>query len=340
MRGILSMIPGATASGSHLWSTNAPRLVRRPILPQADLLHLNPRQEGRDRVLFIAPISGHSSSLIQDLVKPAIQGFDAHVLDWHDPASLRPRFANYGAKTQRKAIRMAIEQLASPDKRLHIVAVCQSSSPTLIALDGIPGRMLTLTLVASPLFDAPGGVFDLFRTPEATEETFQQVEGMIAQGINGAPHLPAPTQLAAILSGSGGAMRNLNAALGREYLSGFGFGPADARHRRISLLDARNIPRKLLIEGLESNYVRRDHLNSKIDPAMPVHLVTGDQDSVVPPAQTLQFSNHFHQEKIVSSSFSGLDHFDLFASSIAHTDVAQRLLAFFADPHAATDWSD
>jgi pimeloyl-ACP methyl ester carboxylesterase len=322
-----------------VWSMECPRLNRAALLPQCDLIRLDPNMCGKERVLFLPPISGHGGSLVQDLAKPLSKSYDVFVLDWIDPARLSFRHARYGLDTQVAGARLAIQGLLEGEPtKLHVVATCQAASPGLLALNQIKSTRLTLSLVAAPLFDGPGGVCDLFTSTQA-EQTFSDIRSLITLLPNGAKALPAATQLTAIMHGQGGAMRILHSAMALEYSPLSRKMSRAATARRIALLSARSIPEPLLIEGLRSNFVNRDHLKSEIDPRIPVHLIAGGEDRVVPSAQCFAFEDQFSQINTTCSLFSKLDHFDLFSSSIARAEVSKRMNSFFADPYGAQNFS-
>lgn len=335
MISLLQALAQTPSNGSLIWDHDCPNLERSALIPQADLLRLDTTKQDVDIVLFLPPISGHSSSLIQDLAKPVSEDFDTYVLDWNDPAFLYSDDADYGHECQVAGIQKAIETLLGTSRKVHVVSICQSAAPTLIALDAMQSPNLTLSLLAAPLFDGPGGVCDLFSNKDIAIETLSQVSRMTSRAINGTSILPGSVQLAAILNGSGGALRVLGASMTQEFMPIFQSNSASARMRRISLLDCRNIPEKLLIEGLSENFISRSHLTCRLDPRIPVHLMAGEADQVVPADQTFEFSNHFPSETIVETLFSGLDHFDLFAGSTARIEVSEKMKCFFRNPHAA-----
>lgn len=335
MIGLFTALVHAPARNHLIWDVDFPEARRASLAPQADVIQLAEPSSSQDHVLFLPPISGHSSTLVQDIAKPCQPHFNTHILHWQNPAYLGPDEADYGHETQVRITRQAIEACLAdvPEgQTLHIAAICQAASPTIIALDGIDGKKVSLTLIAAPLVDTPGGVCDLFLDASTSAETLQQASSLTVPGFNGVSMLPAGTQLAAILNGPGGALRILQSAFTYESMPVFSGGSRDATLRRTSLLDARPIPEKLLLEGLISNFVERNHLSVQLDPEMPVHLVAGECDQVVPPEQTFGFSQHLQGNTVARTLFSGLDHFDLFASGTARHAVSQELKKFFEHP--------
>jgi hypothetical protein len=319
-----SLLP---VGSDYAWRIECPHITSHRLDARCRLLHLDPRQSGREVVLFLPPLSGHSSALIQDLAKPLSKTHDVYVLDWDDPVTLRKEDADYGINTQVNLTRKAIIHL-SGTFRLHVVAICQAAAPTLTALSGLPPKNMTLTMAAAPLVDGPGGVCDLFQ-PDAAEATIESARNLTTRAGNGARVLPGRTQLGAILHGSGGAMRLLNGAAAVESM---GFGTSrylGAKSRRLALLDARSIPARLLLEGLRANFIQRQHNINPPHPDLPIHLVAGGTDKIVPKSQTFGFADKFGRSDIYRSLFSGLDHFDLFSSSTARREVSKKMFDFF-----------
>lgn len=336
MIGIPQASLGLSDSSEYAWRLECPNLVRHRFHPQCSILQLDPRRTGADAVLFLPPVSGHGSALIQDLAKPMSISRDVHILDWADPAGLRKAEADYGHKKQVNLIRDAIKRL-NANSKLHVVAICQAAAPTLLALDGLDTKNMTLTLLAAPLVDGPGGISHLF-DPDNAEETLRAAEALITLSGNGSRILPGAIQLAAIMHGSGGAMRLLSSATTVEAM---GISPARylcAKARRLALLDARNIPARLLLENLKANFIERRHLVSLPNRNLPIHLVAGADDQVVPASQTMDFADHLTDHTVRHSLFSGLDHFDLFSSSTARREVSRKLMDFFktANPSSRT----
>jgi hypothetical protein len=332
MIGMFNTIAQSPSRGFLIWDADCPNLRRTSISPQAEIITLDTEKFGCDIVLVLPPISGHSSALIQDLAKPIGDDFDARVLHWHDPAFLPPNEADYGHDTQVEITRQSIQQCLSElsgNSKLHIMAICQSSSPTLIALNGLKSNKVTLTFIAAPLVDTPGGVCDLFSDPEKSQETLRQIKILTTPGLHGVPMLAGGTQLAATLNGSGGALRILKSAITQENMPVFYTSARASTMRRMSLLDARSIPERLLVEGLISNFIERNHLTSKIDTRIPIHLLAGDADEVVPYDQTFLIQEFLKNNHISKTLFSDLDHFDLFASGSARYTVSLEIKKFF-----------
>lgn len=339
MMGIADLLVQVPQQGVGIWSSDCPDMRTSQIGPQADLLNLNPGNEVSDRcALFIPPQSGHSSALIQDIAKPLCQEMPTYVVNWLDPAFLPFAHAKYGIDTQVDIIRIAIEGLLKATTGpVHVCAVCQAGPPTLLALDSLHTARVTLTLIAAPLCDAPGGVSDLFIDAEQTNQALSQIKSLTTPAINGVRILPGPTQLLSILNGSGGAMRLLQTAMTHEVMPVFSAGSRRSTMRRMALLDAQNISQELLISGLVSNFVHRTHLKSRIDSRIPIHLISGEADQVVPYEQSFDLKEFLPNSQISTSLFSKFDHFDLFSSAAAREQVSPLLVSFFEEPEKQVD---
>jgi poly(3-hydroxybutyrate) depolymerase len=119
-------------------------------------------------VLLVAPLSGHHATLLRDTVRTLLTGHKVYVTDWVD-ARMVPREA--GAFTLADYVdylREFIRHIGTD--RLHVIAVCQSTVPTLAALSlmaaaGEP-QPHSVTMMGGPI-DArrsPTGVNQLANT--------------------------------------------------------------------------------------------------------------------------------------------------------------------------------
>ena len=124
-------------------------------LPFCRLLHFSravpPRRD--PRVLLVAPLSGHHSTLLRGTVAAMLPEHDVFITDWLD-ASLVP--LSKGAFDLDTYIEYLLSfiKLLGPD--IHIVAVCQPAVPalaavSLLAQDEDPSQPKSLTLIGGPI---------------------------------------------------------------------------------------------------------------------------------------------------------------------------------------------
>jgi len=82
------------------------------------------------RVMLVAPLSGHHSTLLRGTVEALLPGHDVHITDWHD-ARLIP--ASEGPFDLDDYVDQIIGYLHALGPGTHVIAVCQPSVPVLAA---------------------------------------------------------------------------------------------------------------------------------------------------------------------------------------------------------------
>jgi poly(3-hydroxybutyrate) depolymerase len=141
---------------------NIPEAVAEVALdrPFCKLVHFRQQQQGKPKVLLVAPLSGHHATLLRDTVRSLLAEHDVWVTDWVNarlvPLTAGPfHLADYVDYVQDWI------RLLSPD--LHVISVCQPTVPVLAAV----------SLLAFGKEQAPrtmimmGGPIDARRSPTA-----------------------------------------------------------------------------------------------------------------------------------------------------------------------------
>jgi poly(3-hydroxybutyrate) depolymerase len=128
--------------------------------PFCKLIHFKQQESGKTKVLLVAPLSGHHSTLLRDTVRAFLPEHDVWVTDWVDarmvPLSAGPFHLDDYVDYVREWIRVL-----SPD--LHVISVCQPTVPVLAAI----------SLMASNREQCPrtmvmmGGPIDARKSPTA-----------------------------------------------------------------------------------------------------------------------------------------------------------------------------
>ena len=161
-------------------------VVERPF---CKLLHfkkdLNPEQLSElhlPKVLLVAPLSGHHSTLLRDTVRGLLPHHDVYITDWVD-ARMVP--ANAGAFHLDDYIYYVQDfiRLLAPD--LHVISVCQPTVPVLAAIslmatDKDPLLPKTMTMMGGPIDPrrSPTAVNDL-----AIEKPFSWFENTVIYSV-------------------------------------------------------------------------------------------------------------------------------------------------------------
>ena len=125
--------------------------------PFCRLLHfkktLSEKQAAQPKVLLVAPLSGHHSTLLRDTVRGLLVEHDVYITDWTDarmvPVSAGPFHLDDYVFYVQEFIR-----LLAPD--LHVISVCQPTVPVLAAISLMasandPKLPKTMTMMGGPI---------------------------------------------------------------------------------------------------------------------------------------------------------------------------------------------
>ena len=134
------------------------------------------------KVLLVAPLSGHHSTLLRDTVRSLLTGHDVYITDWTDarmvPLSEGPFHLDDYIYYVQDFIR-----LLAPD--LHVISVCQPTVPVLAAISLMatakdPQLPKTMTMMGGPIDPrkSPTAVNDL-----AIEKPFSWFENTVIYAV-------------------------------------------------------------------------------------------------------------------------------------------------------------
>jgi len=110
-------------------------------------------REPGERVLLVAPMSGHFATLLRDTVRTMLVDHDVYITDWHNARDVPRTAGPFGLD---EYIEHLMEFLATMGPGAHMVAICQPCVPALaatalMAADDDPATPLSLTLMAGPI---------------------------------------------------------------------------------------------------------------------------------------------------------------------------------------------
>jgi poly(3-hydroxybutyrate) depolymerase len=125
--------------------------------PFGSLLHfqrtLPEHLPAQPRVLLVAPLSGHFSTLLRETVRTLLRDHDVYITDWHNARDVGLRHGGFGLDDY---IAYMVEFIATLGPGTHVVAVCQPcvaalAATALMAEDDHPAQPRSLTLMAGPV---------------------------------------------------------------------------------------------------------------------------------------------------------------------------------------------
>ncbi|MCX7220317.1 MAG: polyhydroxyalkanoate depolymerase [Burkholderiales bacterium] len=139
------------------------------------------------KVLLVAPLSGHHSTLLRDTVRSLLPQHDVYVTDWIDARTVPLSEGPFHLDDYIAYVQEFIRQLG-PD--VHVIAVCQPTVPVLAAIalmatEKDPKLPKTMTMMGGPIDPrkSPTQVNNL-----ATEKKFSWFENTVIYSVPG--HFP------------------------------------------------------------------------------------------------------------------------------------------------------
>jgi poly(3-hydroxybutyrate) depolymerase len=134
------------------------------------------------KVLLVAPLSGHHSTLLRETVRALLPEHDVYITDWTDARMVPMSEGAFHLDDYVFYVQDFIRMLA-PD--LHVISVCQPTVPTLAAISLMatakdPKLPKTMTMMGGPIDprESPTAVNDL-----AMEKPFSWFENTVIYGV-------------------------------------------------------------------------------------------------------------------------------------------------------------
>src|SRR5580704_1159889 len=124
------------------------------VTPFGTLLHFKKDINlAQPRVLLVAPLSGHFSTLLRGTVRTMLPEHDVYITDWHNVRDVAPAHGRFGLD---EYIEHVIRFLEAIGPGAHVLAVCQPcvqvlAAAALMAQAGNAARPSSMTLMAGPI---------------------------------------------------------------------------------------------------------------------------------------------------------------------------------------------
>jgi polyhydroxyalkanoate depolymerase len=109
--------------------------------------------QAQPRVLLVAPLSGHFSTLLRSTVRTMLPEHDVYITDWKNARDIAPAEGRFGFDDY---IAHLVEFLEAMGPGAHVIAVCQPCVAVLVAAavmaqGGNPAQPRSMTLMAGPI---------------------------------------------------------------------------------------------------------------------------------------------------------------------------------------------
>ena len=186
---------------------------------------------GGDKLLIVAPMSGHYATLLRGTVERMLPGHDVYITDWRDAKLVPLSEGRFDLDDYVDYLIEFLEAIGSEgEARPHMLAVCQPSVPCyaaacLMSADEHPNRPATLTMMGGPIDtrEAPTAVNTL--ATERPHSWFaQNVIATIPMSYPGAGRkvYPGFLQLAGFMTMNLGSHMNSHYELFKHLVAGDG----------------------------------------------------------------------------------------------------------------------
>jgi poly(3-hydroxybutyrate) depolymerase len=125
--------------------------------PFCKLLHFKQPGAAKPKVLVVAPLSGHHSTLLRDTVRALLAEHDVWVTDWVDARMVPLGAGAFHLDDYVEYVCEWIRLLSDPQRPdLHVMSVCQPTVPVLAAVSlmasrGEAHRPVTMTMMGGPI---------------------------------------------------------------------------------------------------------------------------------------------------------------------------------------------
>ncbi|GLU35618.1 polyhydroxyalkanoate depolymerase [Trinickia caryophylli] len=112
-----------------------------------------PADSPHDAIFLCAPLAGHHAVMLRETVETLLQESDVYVTDWADARDVPLADGAFGLDDY--VLTLERFMLRAGPRRLHVIAVCQATAPTLAAAALLAARgepaPLSLTLMGGPI---------------------------------------------------------------------------------------------------------------------------------------------------------------------------------------------
>ncbi len=332
---------------------NVETVVSRPF---GDLIHFNVlgREPMARRVLLVAPMSGHYSTLVRSTVISLLPDCDVYVTDWHNARDIPVSAGKFDVEDYTLYL---VDFMRHLGPETNVVAVCQPAPLTLaatayLAEEDPSAQPRTLTLIGGPIDPdaAPTEVTDFGR-----RLTMGQLEHLAIQRVGfkyaGAGRLvyPGLLQLASFISmnldrhSQAFSDKILAAAKGED-------GERDAHNRFYDeYLSVMDMTAEFYLSTVERVFKNREIATNTFEVAgkrvdigkiteVAVKTVEGTEDDISAPGQclaALALCTGLPDEKKASHLEPGAGHYGIFAGKSWRKNIRPLVLNFI-DQNAST----
>ena len=316
--------------------------------PFCDLLHF--RKDGNQdqpKLLMVAPLSGHFSTLLRGTIATALPDHDVYLTDWINARSVALRHGRFGLDDFVDVIIQFIRHLGP---NLHVMAVCQPSVPVLAAVSMLaagndPCQPASMVLMGGPVDPAANPTeVNHFAESHSLAWFERTVIDTVPARFPGAFRrvYPGFLQLAGFLSMNLDRHVSAHWDMFRNLVKGDGQGAAATRAFYDEYTSVMDLPADFYLETLQRVFQDQDLMHGRfrvhgelIDPGAiektALMTVEGERDDICAPGQTVAASDlcrNLAPEKKTHHLQPQVGHYGVFHGRRWQTETYPKVASF------------
>lgn len=306
------------------------------------------KSKPQQKLLMVAPMSGHYASLLKGTVQEMLPDYDVYVTDWNDARQVPLSAGAFDLDDYADALIAMMHHLKS---RVHIMAVCQPSVPVLAAVSLMSATNDPLVPLSMVLM---GGPIDTQRNPTAVNKLAKDKgskwlkDNMIMDVTGGHPGTgravyPGFMQLGSFLAMNADRHLKAHKQLYRSMVDG---EESDAERHRIfydEYMAVMDLTAEFYLQTVDRVFVHHDlpngtyrHRGILVDPAKitktALMTVEGERDDISGIGQTAaahDLCSAIPKAKKLHHLQMKVGHYGVFSGSKFRTEVAPKIKEFF-----------
>lgn len=316
--------------------------------PFGSLLHFRRDTRRKDpRVLLVAPMSGHYSTLLRETVRTLLSDHEVYLTDWHNARDIPSEEGTFGFDDYVQYI-VDFMQVLGPNT--HMLAVCQPTVPSMVATalmeaDNASYRPASLTLMGGPI-DTAAAPTEVTRFADRHNiDWFEKnVIAQVPYPYHGSGRLVYPgfLQLTGFISMN--PEKHYRSHL--ELFQNLFLNEYEASEKTAKFYDEYlavcDLPARFYLETIDRVFLRQDlaresmlfrgePVNCKSVTRTPLLTVEGENDDISAPGQTLAAHTIFSElpsEHRFHHLQKGVGHYGLFSGRRWRKEISPRITSF------------
>ena len=299
------------------------------------------------KLLMVAPMSGHFSTLLRGTVEAMLPYFDVYVTDWIDARDVPVTAGTFDLEDYADTITAMLHHLKT---RAHVMAVCQPSVPVMAAVSVMSAAQDPLVPLSMVLM---GGPIDTRRNPTAVNKLAEEkgadwFRQNVIMKVTG-PHTgvgrkvyPSFMQLGGFLAMNAERHIKAHRDLYRSLVDGEEVSSEKQQTFYDEYMAVMDLTAEFYLQTIDRVFVYHDlphgtylHRGIKVDPALisqtALMTIEGERDDISGVGQTeaahdlcpnIPASQKIHHLQM------GVGHYGVFSGSKFRAEVAPRIVDF------------